>query len=301
MSSHFLVRLWSLFSALSGVCLVANPPACVAEIALKNGDKIVFLGDSITANGAASPSGFVRLVISGLESNGNKTTAIPAGIIGNKSNDLLARLDRDVIAKKPSWLALSCGLNDVWLGGRGIALEPFRDNVTAIVERTQAAGIKVLILTSTMIGEDPANPHNQKAVAYNEILRSIAADKKCLLADLNAEMRSSLETASYSGRGDNQLTTDGVHMNPMGDQMMAVGILKAFGLDEAQLEKARQKWLDQPNSCDLALSLTVSLRDYLRLREVATKQGRSVDQLINEAGTKALRSLLGTNPESGTR
>jgi lysophospholipase L1-like esterase len=169
MSSHFLVRPWPLLSALSAVCLVAHPPAGIAEIAVKSGEQIVFLGDSITANGAASPSGFVRLVISGLESNGIKATAIPAGIIGNKSNEMLVRLDRDVIAKKPSWLALSCGLNDVWLGGRGIALEPFRDNVTAIVDRTQAAGIKVLILTSTMIGQDPANPHNQKAVAYNEV------------------------------------------------------------------------------------------------------------------------------------
>lgn len=38
------------------------------------------------------------------------------------------------------------------------------------------------------------------------------------------------------------LTRDGVHMNTAGNQMMAGGVLKAFGLDEQQLKKARDSW-----------------------------------------------------------
>ena len=72
--------------------------AASAEIAVKSGDKIAFLGDSITAGGWGNPVGYVRLVMAGLEANGVKAEAVPAGISGHKSDNMLARLERDVIA-----------------------------------------------------------------------------------------------------------------------------------------------------------------------------------------------------------
>src|SRR5262245_24525471 len=86
-------------AALLGLAGVA--PGARADIAVKDGEKIAFLGDSITAYGAATPAGYVRLVMAGLEANGVKATAIGAGVSGHKSNDMLARLDRDVLSKKP--------------------------------------------------------------------------------------------------------------------------------------------------------------------------------------------------------
>ena len=53
----------------------------MADIAVKDGEKIAFLGDSITQAGAR-PNGYVRLAIRGLESAGVKASAIPAGISG---------------------------------------------------------------------------------------------------------------------------------------------------------------------------------------------------------------------------
>jgi hypothetical protein len=38
------------------------------------------------------------------------------------------------------------------------------------------------------------------------------------------------------------LTTDGVHMNAEGNKLMATGILRAFGLNEAELQKAEAAW-----------------------------------------------------------
>src|SRR5436305_33096 len=76
---------------LAGVCLAWAAGRCGAQgIAVKDGQKIAFLGDSITANGAATPSGYVRLVISGLEANGVKATAIGAGISGHTSREMVA-------------------------------------------------------------------------------------------------------------------------------------------------------------------------------------------------------------------
>jgi lysophospholipase L1-like esterase len=215
-----------------------------AEIAVKDGQKIAFLGDSITQVGAA-PKGYVRLVISGLEANGVKATAIPAGIGGHKSNQMLDRLDRDVLSKKPDWMTLSCGVNDVWHGTNGVPLDRYQHNITKIVEQCQAAGVKVMILTATMIGEDQSNANNQKLVAYNEFLRTLAKEKGCLLADLNADMQSAIAKVGAQKKG-NLLTSDGVHMNPAGNRMMALGVLKAFGLSAEQIEAAQKKWAEAP-------------------------------------------------------
>jgi lysophospholipase L1-like esterase len=210
------------------------------EIAVKEGQKIAFMGDSIT-QGGTGPQGYVTLTIKGLESAGVKATAIPAGISGHKSNDMLARLDRDVISKKPDWMTLSCGVNDVWHGAKGVPLDQYKKNITEIVEKCQAANIKVMILTATMIGEDQPNANNQKLVAYNEFLRTLAKEKNCLLADLNADMQAAIAAAGADKKG-NLLTGDGVHMNPAGNRMMAAGVLKGFGLSAEQMEAAKKSW-----------------------------------------------------------
>ncbi len=211
-----------------------------AEIPVKDGQKIAFLGDSITQAGAG-PKGYVRLVISGLEANGVKTTAIPAGISGHKSNQMLARLEKDVLSKKPDWMTLSCGVNDVWHGANGVPLDQYKVNITKIVEQAQAAGVKVMLLTSTMIGEDRGNANNQKLAPYNEFLKALAKEKNCLFADLNGDMQAAIAKIVPAKKG-NLLTSDGVHMNPEGNKMMAVGVLKTFGLSAAQIEQAQKAW-----------------------------------------------------------
>ena len=138
-------------------------------------------------------------------------------------------------------MTLSCGVNDVWHGKRGVPLDQYKVNITKIVDNCQAAGVKVMLLTSTMIGEDKGNANNGKLAAYNEFLRQLAKEKKCLLADLNADMQTSIDDAEDK-KGGKLLTSDGVHMNPAGNRMMAVGVLKAFGLSSEQVEKARTDW-----------------------------------------------------------
>lgn len=281
------------FLLCSLLCAAIVPAACRAEPAVKTGQTIAFLGDSITQGGASNASGYVRLVISGLEANGIKATMIPAGISGHKSNQMLERLDKDVLAKKPDWMTLSCGVNDVWHGANGVPLDAYEKNITAIVERAQAAGIRVMILTATMIREDAGNSENQKLAPYNAFLRQLAADKKCLLADLNADMQAALKPGQHH---EPQLTSDGVHMNPLGDRMMARGILRAFGLSDAELKKADDFWLSAPDTCEVAGRAKISLRQYEQLRQMAAQKGTSVGGLLQEETDKAVDSLLQAAP-----
>jgi len=261
------------------------------DIPVKDGEKIAFLGDSIT-QGGMGPTGYVTLVVQGLKANGVNASAIGAGISGHKSNDMLARLQRDVIDKKPDWMTLSCGVNDVWHGAKGVPLDQYKQNITQIVEKAQAAGIKVMILTATMITENPAEPNNEKLAAYNDFLRGLAKEKKCLLADLNAAMQKDLEAREKAGQKRGKLlTSDGVHMNPFGNVMMASGVLRGFGLDEAQIAKATDAFLDIPNGVNASVPLT--MRQYAALEAAAAKEGKSVQDLLKAA----LDKIVGENPK----
>ena len=262
--------------------------AVFAEPIIKDGETLAFLGDSITQFGKDTPSGYVRLVVSGLEANGIKVKPIFAGISGHKSNDMLARVDRDVLDKdpKPAVMTLSCGVNDVWHGARGVELEPYKENITAIIDKTVAAGVKPVILTSTMIREDAGNDANQKLAAYNDFLRELAAERSIPLADLNADMQAAVAAAKESGaardNGNNYLTADGVHMAAPGNRMMALGVLRALGLDDGQIEKAKAAWLDIPRAVRLNLGPMISLRDYDNLALKAAAAGKTVQQYVTD-------------------
>jgi lysophospholipase L1-like esterase len=274
-------KLVTLSALLCGGLLQA-----ASQPLIKSGDSIAFMGDSITQFGADQPSGYVRLVISGLKVNGIDVKPYPAGRSGNKSNQMLARLDRYVLAKKPTWMTLSCGVNDVMHGTRGIELEPYKVNIRKLVEQTQQAGIKVMILTSTMISENKDDARNLKLDKYNVFLRSLAAEKGCPLADLNRDMKAAIEEAGGYDRRNNRLTRDGVHMDVEGDLMMAKGILRTFGLDEAMIAKADAYWLTMPEAVAVDMRHVVpkvSLQQKRQLEKIAAEKGVSLQQLLGES------------------
>ena len=108
------------------------------ETKLKAGDRIVFLGDSITQAGAG-PNGYVSLVRDALK--GESIEVIGAGISGNRVPDLEARLDRDVIEKKPTLVVIYIGINYVWhsLNGRGTKKEDFDAGLRRLSEKINKA------------------------------------------------------------------------------------------------------------------------------------------------------------------
>ena len=243
------------------------------EIVVKDGEKIAFLGDSITQLGAGKRiyMGYLPLVIEGLKEAGVKATMVPAGISGNKSNQMLARVDKDVIAKKPQWMLLSCGVNDVAHGKNGVLLPDYKKNITQIVDKAQAAGIKVVIMTASMIREDAKNKANTALKPYNDFLRELAAEKKCLLADINKEMQQEVASPELSFIKGNKLTYDGVHMNGRGHAMMAEVILKTFGVPEEKVKAMRRNWEEKYPEARLSLPLTKDLNRKLHIKAAEKK------------------------------
>lgn len=266
-----------------------------AEPLIKSGDSVGFLGDSITQQGAQTPSGYVNLVASGLAANGITISVIPAGIGGNKSNDMLGRVDGQVISKKPTWMTLSCGVNDVWhsKGGRGVSLEDYKKNIREIVDKAEKGDVKVLILTSTMINEDPKNELNQMALDYNAFLRELAKEKNLPLADLSVDMIKEQGDLIASG-SKKRLTGDGVHMNHLGNMMMARGVLQAFGLNAEQMAKAEAAWLTVPGAVILTPKPRMTLGETLGLEAAAEAQNKTLDAYVAEISAQALKASLAT-------
>ena len=233
------------------ICLLAagvsGPRPAHGGSIVRNGDKIAYLGDSITEHGHRKPLGYVNLVRNGLKSAGIKTSCVKAGVLGNDSSQMLTRLERDVLSQKPQLMTLSCGVNDVWHGfenpPRGVALPEYRRNVTEILDRCTAAGVKVVLLTATMIHEDDADPRNVALAPYNAWIREIARERRIPLADMNRRMHETLAArrAANPSKG-NKLTWDGVHMSQAGDEMMAQCLLEAMGVWPAFAKEIRAGW-----------------------------------------------------------
>ncbi len=292
-SRHILMRnKLTLSRWWPAVILFGSVVGSVADpIAIKDGQKIAFLGDSITEGGWGNPVGYVRLVIAGLATNGIEVKPIPAGISGHKSDQMLARLKHDVLDQKPDWMTLSCGVNDVWHGEKGIPLDAYKNNIGAIIDLAQEAGIRVMLLTSTPIGENLGNANNQKLAAYNEFLRKKAVEKNCLLADLSADFHAKLRDRLPNSTG-NALTTDGVHMNTDGNIVMARGILKAFGLDAGELWKANEKWKDIPEGGRINFTFKGGSTNTLPGAFRGTLREREKLEALAQGENKALEPML---------
>ena len=67
------------------------------------------------------------------------------------------------------------------------------------------------------------------------------------------------EVATLSDDELRGLTGDGVHMTPEGNMLLARTVLAAFGLDDAQLARAREVWLDLPDADDSRSGVLVAM------------------------------------------
>ena len=264
--------------AVLAASMFAVAASAAEPVKVKEGDKIAFLGDSITQLGN-KPTGYVNLVMKGLEVVGVPAVKIAAGISGHKSDNMRGRLQKDVLDKNPQWMTLSCGVNDVWHGARGVPLDAYKANISNILDRCAESGVTVVILTATMIGENPDNDNNKKLAAYNDFLRQEAAARKLPLADLNAQMQELLKTYPPEVKG-NKLTADGVHMAWDGNRMMARGILLALGVPEEKIPEIEKAWRQIRGYREYHIAVSADEAEAIEARAKAA--GRDIADIARE-------------------
>jgi lysophospholipase L1-like esterase len=228
-------KLFAVALALVGPAPADSPK----ELQIKAGDQIVIMGDSITAGG-----GYLRDIdaaLAQLYPDLKLPKVLNKGISGQKAEDLVQRFDRDVLQLKPAVVTINIGINDVWhrLGKPHDekVLAAYQENVAKMVDAAQKAGIKVILLTPTVIQEDPSAEGNQRLTMYVAAEKKIAAEKKCQLVDLHGMFLKALKQKP-AGQKSSWLTVDGVHMKPLGDAIMAAGVLRALGVPDAKIATA---------------------------------------------------------------
>jgi len=212
--------------------LLALSLTCLILMSMQNSKpiKVIFFGDSITEAGV-QPGGYIdrmRKIIK--EKNYPDYQLTGAGISGNKVYDLYLRLDDDVLSQKPDWVFVYVGVNDVWhkkSSGTGTDADKFEKFYLAIIRKLQANGIQALLCTPAVIGEkaDCQNELDGDLNKCSQIIRNLAGKYGLSLCDLRRIFIGHLAQNNRENKEKGILTTDGVHLNEAGNQLVAEHML----------------------------------------------------------------------------
>ena len=189
--------------------------------------RVIFFGDSITQAGVNQGGYIVRIdSMCKLEGAGDKFEFIGAGIGGNKVYDLYLRMENDVLAKEPDLVIIYIGVNDVWhksSSGTGTDADKFEKFYQAIIDKLKAKNIKMILCTPAAIGErtDFSNPQDGDMNEYSKIIRGIASKNNLPLVDLRKAFLDYNLKNNPANKDRGILTTDRVHLNPGGNQLVA--------------------------------------------------------------------------------
>ena len=205
---------------------------------------LVCLGDSITE----ARDGYVKVVENLIHAGypERNVKVVNSGIGGHKAPDMLARLQRDVIAHRPNVVTIHVGINDVWHGFRdwepardypegdgpnGVPIDVYEATVGRMVDTLRESGdAEIILVTPTVLGEDVDNPDNKANAVlahYVAAMQRIAASRSTHLAPAHDDFVQAIR-AGRSADPQFQLTTDGVHMNAVGNHVMALTVLAAL-------------------------------------------------------------------------
>lgn len=195
---------------------------------------ILFFGDSITRQGS-NEDGFIRVLQNELTAKKDNTTQlINAGIGGNKVTDLFLRFNKDVLSKNPDEVIIWIGVNDVWHRdvGTGTDLHKFSGFYQQMIDELKQRNIKVTLCTPSAIGElnDNSNPHDGLLNAISKTIRKLAKDNNCELIDFRKDFQEYETKNNINNESKGILTTDGVHLNPKGNQLVAKIFKKSLKL-----------------------------------------------------------------------
>ena len=235
----FLSAKVTFVSVFWSVSLWSGPT--LADEVADSAPVIVMLGDSTTDQGL--PWVVQKQLDQEIAASFGRKNMINAGKGGDNATAALDRLRKDVLAHKPDIVTVSFGLNDT--GGR--KPKQYRESVNQIVATLKAAGIKVVLMTSTPFNND-LHPWGKKEEfqklggldeylnrEFCEQMRTIAKEQEIPLCDLHQIFKA--EFARNPGAINKLISKDGVHLTGDGLDLMAqhiVPILKKMLTDEEE-------------------------------------------------------------------
>lgn len=233
------------------------------------GDRIVFLGDSITEQYQYSTD--IELYLTTRFPNGGMTF-INAGIGGDTATGGAHRFAEHVLAEKPTALTIDFGMNDGGYGGfNPAAAKNFRDKTEAMLKAAQSAGVRVALISPNAV-EVRVRPNLKTYLETQQKfyapLKELAEQYNLPFVDQYAVTRKVLEKIEANNANIHPFP-DGVHTNGPGGVLMAQTILTGLKapavVSDVEIDAATQKI--KPTDCiieELAIasdSLTFQRKD----------------------------------------
>lgn len=195
--------------------------------------RVVTLGDSITKGvrpGVGADETFASLLQTALRADGIDAEVVNVGIGGERTDQALARLATDVIARAPAAVTVMYGTNDSYVDPGAkcsrLTVEQYKANTEKIVAELRAAGTVPILMTEPRwgraagangVGEHP----NLRLEKYVEACRAVAAEMRVPLVD-HFQCWTDAEAA---GANIGEWTTDQCHPNREGHRRLAQAIL----------------------------------------------------------------------------
>jgi lysophospholipase L1-like esterase len=218
-----------LLLAIAAALPAGETPTAVT---VKDGDRIIFLGDSLTyLGGKEEPKklvtkGYVRIVKEALQQKHKDIDVDWASTGGGTVQTLLSLLDKSVLPKKPSIVVIQIGCNDA----RGSTKEKFESGLEELIDRLHKAKIEVIQCTCTSVGEkyDGTNPADEKLEAFAKVARDVTQRKKVPLNELRKAFIEHWKKNNPDNKSSGILTYDGNHFNQAGMEFVAQHMLKMF-------------------------------------------------------------------------
>jgi lysophospholipase L1-like esterase len=205
------------------------------EFALRDGDTVVFLGDSITA---ARTYGKLVENYTLLRFPDRKLRFVNAGVGGDTAAGGLKRLERDVFSHKPTVVIVAYGVNDI---GWGLKADDehkkaYLEGVRGIVGACRKREVRVYICSAAVTAEDPAKSETgflkkmcDEGMELSRSLGGHAIDVQGTMRGIQKTTWAANAKLPDKAKHDTLHATDGVHLNDLGQLAMAFAILKGLG------------------------------------------------------------------------
>jgi lysophospholipase L1-like esterase len=212
---------------------------------LAKGDKLLFIGDSITDCERAKPAeeglfgalgkGYVAIVDACLQSVYPELgiRVVNKGISGNTVRDLKNRWQEDVLDQNPDWLSVMIGINDVWrqfdtpfIKELHVYEEEYKATLNELVLKTKSHVKGLVLMTPFYLEPNEHDSMRKKMDIYGSIVRQIAEVHGALYVDTQAAFNRVLQVL-YSAT----LAWDRVHPTHAGHMVLARAFLRAIDFD----------------------------------------------------------------------
>ncbi len=208
-------------------------------VIFEHGQKILFIGDSITDCGrrdtfAPYGNGYVSLVRGFVDARYPELALRweNRGIGGNTVRHLDERWQQDVIDEKPDWLSVKIGINDVWRtfdsGGNGaVPIDEYETTLRSLLQRAiDGTGCKLILAEPFDIEPNREDPMRVMMDAYGLVARKVAAEFGAIDIRTQEAFDTALETTTSQ-----TWANDKIHPGLPGHAVIALAYLRAIGFE----------------------------------------------------------------------